>query len=96
MGYKNPKELLADAIKFPAAIEGMLPEGAPKLSERLAETTGKLPDLPDFVVEIPTLPAPPERPKVGALGRGVRARTVTERPPAAAPTIAGKKVRFLY
>ena len=31
MPYKNVKEILIDATKFPAAIEAKLPEGAPKV-----------------------------------------------------------------
>lgn len=70
MGYTNPKQLLVDATKFPAQIEGMLPEAAPKFSEILSDTAGRLPDLPDFPVEVPDLPAPPELPEVGALRLG--------------------------
>ncbi len=65
MAYKNPKELLLDATKFPAAVEAALPEGAPKISTMLLDAADKIPvDLPDFVVEVPALPAPPELPAI--------------------------------
>lgn len=98
MPYKNPKELLADAAKFPAAIEAMLPEAAPKISEGLIDTVGRLPDLPDFPVEIPSLPEPPEMPKVGALRLG-RPKGVKEvgQPERAAPPVNRRgRTRFLY
>lgn len=93
MGIKNPKELLSQATKFPAAIEERLPEGAPKLSEILTDTTGKLPDLPDFPIEVPDLP---ELPEVGALRLGNRKRVrVTPEVERPAPTRRGR-TRFLY
>jgi len=65
MAYKNPKEILLDATKFPAAVEAVLPAGAPKISTMLLDAAGKIPvDLPDFVVEVPALPAPPELPTI--------------------------------
>lgn len=64
MPYKNPKELLTDATKLPAAIEGRLPEAAPKISTRLVDAIGKLPDLPDFFMELPDLPEVPELPEM--------------------------------
>lgn len=71
--YKNPKELLLDATKFPAAIEAKLPGGAPKISTMLTDTTAKIPALPDFPVEIPALPAPPTLPEMpGAPELGLR------------------------
>ena len=74
MAYKNVKELLVDATKFPAAIEAKLPEGAPKISATLVDVAGKIPVVPDFPMEIPDLPAPPELPELpefpgGELGR---------------------------
>ena len=81
--YKNVKELLVDATKFPAAIEAKLPAGAPKVSTMLLDATGKIPAVPDFPMEIPALPAPPELPEmpippVGAgLPRYVSGVTVT-------------------
>ena len=59
---KNIKDLLMSATQFPAAIEAKLPAGAPKISTMLVEATGKIPDVPDFPMEIPDLPAPPEIP----------------------------------
>lgn len=64
MAYKNPKELLLDVTKFPAAIEAKLPEGAPKVSTMLLDAADKMPDLPDFIMELPDLPAPPELPEL--------------------------------
>lgn len=77
--YKNPKDLLLDATKFPTAIEEMLPEGAPKLSTTLADVASKMPDLPDFIMELPDLPAPPELPEMPTMptGAGLRRRYVT-------------------
>ena len=74
MPYRNIKTLLVDATKFPAAIEAKLPVGAPKLSTMLIDAAGKIPDVPDFPMEIPDLPAPPELPAMpefpgGELGR---------------------------
>lgn len=77
MPYKNLMEFLADATKYPAAIEAMLPEAAPKISETLATTAGRLSGLPDFPIEIPGLPEPPKLPEVGALRLG-RPRGVKE------------------
>lgn len=62
MAYKNIKDVLLDATKYPAAVEAKLPEGAPKLSQTLAEIAGKIPAIPDFPMEIPDMPAPPELP----------------------------------
>ncbi|MDO9580216.1 MAG: hypothetical protein Q7J06_06555 [Bacteroidales bacterium] len=63
MAYKNPKDLLVDATKYPAAIEAKLPAGAPKISTMLLDAAGKIPaEIPDFLIEIPALPAPPEIP----------------------------------
>jgi len=67
MPYKNPRDLLLDATKFPAAVEAKLPEGAPKISTMLADATGKIPALPDWPMEIPNLPAPPALPELPAL-----------------------------
>jgi len=95
MPHKNIKTLLVDAVKFPAAIEAKLPEGAPKISTMLVDIAGKIPVVPDFPREIPDLPAPPELPALpelpGAptLGRGyVSGVTVT---PVGAPTRGGIK-----
>ena len=62
MGYKNPKELLTAATALPAAIEAKLPVGAPKVSTMLLDATAKMPDLPNFPMELPDLPAIPELP----------------------------------
>ncbi|MBA7544055.1 hypothetical protein ES705_36401 [subsurface metagenome] len=43
MPYKNVKEVLVDATKFPAAIEARLPEGAPKVSTMLADAADRIP-----------------------------------------------------
>jgi len=59
---KNIKDLLMGATQFPAAIEAKLPAGAPKISTMLVDAAGKIPDVPDFPMEIPDLPAPPEIP----------------------------------
>ena len=70
MTYKNVKELLLDATKFPAAIEAKLPAGAPTISTMLIDATGKIPAVPDFPMEIPALPAPPELPAMPGLPGG--------------------------
>lgn len=82
---KNIRGLLTQATSFPAAIEAKLPEGVPKVSTMLLDAAGKIPDVPDFPIEIPDLPAPPELPEMpGAeLQRfvtGVEVRPVTTRP----------------
>lgn len=94
MAIKNPKDLLLDATKFPAAIEGKLPEGAPKISTMLADAAGKIPAIPDFPMEFPDLPAPPELPEVPAGLRGLGRRFVTgvEVTPVGAPTPAKREV----
>ena len=71
MPYKNVKEVLVDATKFPAAIEARLPEGAPKVSTMLADAAGRIPAVPDFPMEIPDLPAVPELPETPAVLRGL-------------------------
>lgn len=95
MAYKNVKELLVDATKYPAAIEAKLPEGAPKISTTLVDVAGKIPAVPDFPMEIPDLPAPPELPEVPTpggglkrpgLGRSVTGVEVTRVPPTPART----------
>lgn len=58
MPYKTPKALLVAATALPAAIEAMLPAGAPKLSVTLADIAEKLPDLP-ATPEFPEVPIPP-------------------------------------
>lgn len=83
MPYKNPKEFLADATKLPAAIEAKLPAGAPKISTTLVTTAAGLPDLPDFPMAIPDLPAPPELPAIAPPAGVMPFVTV---PAAAAPT----------
>lgn len=63
MPYKNPKELMDAATALPVAIEGRLPEGAPKISEKLLDFNDKvLSKAPDFPMELPDLPAVPELP----------------------------------
>ena len=87
MGYKNPKELLTAATALPAAIEAKLPEGAPKISTMLLDATAKMPDLPNFPIELPALPAIPELPAGPAgLRRYVTAVEVRPVPGGAAPT----------
>ena len=77
MPYKNIKDVLLDATKFPVAIEAKLPEGAPKVSTTLTEIAGKIPAIPDFPMEIPDLPAPPELPDAPAGLKGLGRRYVT-------------------
>jgi len=77
MPIKNPKDLLLDAVKFPAAIEAKLPEGAPKISTMLTDAAGKIPAVPDFPMEIPDLPAPPELPEIPTPGGAALSRYVT-------------------
>jgi len=103
MSYKNPKELLVAATALPAAIEAMLPAGAPKLSVTLADAAGKLPVAPDFPVEIPDLPAVPAFPEMPTppgggelrppIVTGVEVKPIRE---AAAEGILGGGYRPLY
>ena len=87
MPYKNIKGILTDATKFPAAVEAMLPEGAPKVSTMLLDATAQIPVVPDFPIEIPDLPAPPELPAVpiGDTGLTRYVSGVTVKPVGAAP-----------
>jgi len=79
MTYKNVKELLVDATKFPAAIEAKLPAGAPTISTMLLDAAGKIPAVPDFPMEIPVLPAPPVLPALPELPGGeLRRQYVSE------------------
>ena len=71
---KNIKDLLMGATQFPAAIEAKLPAGAPKISTMLVDATGKIPDVPNFPVELPDLPAPPELPEMPAPPGGAELR----------------------
>ena len=99
MAYKNPTEILVDATKLPAAIEAKLPVGAPKISTTLVDIATKLPVLPDFPVEIPALPAPPEFPAMPALpGPPELRRYVTgvEVAPTPTPLPAKKAIVPLY
>jgi len=70
---KNIRDILVDATKYPAAIEGMLPGGAPTISATLADIAGKIPVVPDFPVDIPDLPAVPELPALPEMPGGVNA-----------------------
>jgi hypothetical protein len=96
MPYKNIKDVLSDATKFPAAIEAKLPAGAPKLSTMLSDTAGKIPTLPDFPVTIPDLPAPPTLPEAPAMpGLARRFLGGVEVTPTPTPTVSkplGKKI----
>lgn len=96
MGYKNIKGLLIDAAKFPAAIEGRLPAGAPKLSAFMVDVQEKLPTLPDLPMEIPTLPEVPTLPETPELP-GLK-RYVTKVEEAKVPGIPSARphTRFLY
>jgi len=99
MAIKNIKTLLTQATSLPASIEAKLPEGAPKVSTMLLDAADKIPDVPDFPVEIPDLPAPPELPEMpGApeLRRyvtGVEVRPTPTPSPAAPPVVAGGRKR---
>lgn len=101
MGYKNIKEILVDATKFPAAIEAKLPEGAPVISTMLIDTAGKIPVVPDFPMEIPELPAPPELPAAPATAglkryvSGVEVTPVAARVPAVARRPEEEVVRII-
>lgn len=101
MGYKNMRELLVGATQLPAAIEKMLPEGAPKLSTRMIEAANKIPEGPGFPIEIPNLPAPPAFTPPGggaALGRYVSEVREVGAPGRATPPAAPRRgaARFLY
>ena len=84
---KNIKGLLLDATKFPAAIEAKLPAGAPKVSTMLVDAAAKIPAVPDFPMEIPDLPAPPELPGMPPGAPELR-RFVTGVTEEAAPALA--------
>jgi len=94
MAIKNIKTLLTQATTFPAAVEARLPEGAPKVSTMLLDAAGKIPEIPDFPVEIPDLPTPPTIPELrGApaeLRRYVTGVEVRPGPTPAAPTVVTK------
>jgi len=83
---KNIKDLLVDATKFPAAVEDLLPEAAPKLSTTLADVADKIPTIPDFPVEIPDLPAPPELPEMPGTQAAARVIPVSRVTPSPTPT----------
>lgn len=75
---KNPTDFLVQVTKLPAAIEGMLPVGAPKLSAMMVDAAGKLPKLPDFPVTIPDLPDIPAMPAMPGAPTGLRYVTGAE------------------
>lgn len=95
MAMKNIKDLLTQGTALPAAIEGRLPEGAPKVSTMLLDFAGMIPVVPDFPMELPDLPAPPELPALPELPgapAGLRRRYVTGvevRPLGRTPVVAG-------
>lgn len=105
MPYVNPLNFLIDATKYPVALEAALPAGAPVISTMLLDIANGLPVLPDFVMELPDLPAPPVAPTppgdavrragIAAARRpyvtGVTVTPVRPRPAASpTPTIARK------
>lgn len=85
MPIKDPRDFFVQAPKILAVIEGKLPAGAPKISEKLVQAAGKLPNLPDFPMDIPDLPDI-KLPELGGarlgLGRTSTGRGVRERMPA--------------
>lgn len=95
MPITNPKDFLVDAVKYPSAIETVIPAGAPKLSEMMADIAARVPELPNFPVELPDLPAPPELPEIptppggGELRRVISGVEVTPITGAAAPRPTG-------
>jgi len=99
MAIKNYKDLLNQGAALPAAIEAKLPEAAPKISTMLADATGKMPEAPDFPVELPDLPAVPEIPELPAPPGGLKGRVtvveVTPVPPRPTlePVVAGERKR---
>ena len=88
MGYKNPKALMDAATALPVAIETKLPEGAPKISEKLfafnEDFLSKAPDFPMELPDLPAVPAFPELPGAPELSRryvtAVEVRPVTAGP----------------
>jgi len=86
MPIKNIKALLTQATNFPAAIEAKLPEGAPKISTMLLDAADKIPQVPDFPMELPDLPAPPELPEMPGSPELKRYVTRVEVRPTPAPT----------
>jgi len=102
MPYKNVKDLLVNATKFPAAIEAKLPAGAPVISTMLLDAANTFPVLPDFPMEIPDLPAPPELPAMPAPPGGAGLARVFQGPkieviPVGAPAPAvAKSKRYLF
>ena len=66
----NVKQILIQGAAYPAAVEAALPEGAPVVSTMLLDAAEKIPVVPDFPMEIPDLPVPPEVPAGPALTRG--------------------------
>lgn len=93
---KNLKDILIQAAQYPAAVEGMLPVGAPSLSLVLTDAAGKLPALPDLPIELPDLPAAPELPELpagpGALVKEVKVTPVDK----VVPVVRRGETRFLY
>ncbi len=89
MSYANPKEFLDAATALPAAIEAVLPSGAPKISAKLLTFNTNLANAPKFPFALPNLPPVPTLPTMpGApsLGRRVTGVTVIPIPtPTAVP-----------
>lgn len=96
---KNLKDILIQAAQYPAAVEGMLPAGAPVISAALTDAAVKLPVLPDLPIELPDLPAAPQLPEfqapagLGALVREVKVTPVDK----VVPAVQRRgETRFLY
>ncbi len=93
MTYKNIKEVLVDATKYPAAIEAKLPAGAPTLSTTLVDVAGKIPVVPDFPMELPLLPPVPVLPDLPSGGNGgLSRRFVTDVKETTTPPALAKAV----
>ena len=94
MAVKNVKDILTQAAALPAAIEGKLPAGAPKVSTMVLDAAGKIPDtLPDFPIDLPDLPGVPKLPDFKG-GPGSLMRQIVnnvEVKPLPSPSSAGKR-----
>ncbi|MHA1812886.1 MAG: hypothetical protein ACTSYX_05555 [Candidatus Thorarchaeota archaeon] len=61
MPYSTINEILADAAKYPRAVENAIPM-IPKFSQTMADIAAKVPQTPALPVALPDLPAPPQVP----------------------------------
>lgn len=95
---KNPTDFLIQATKLPAAIEAILPAGAPKVSQFLVDTAAKLPKVPDLIVQLPDLPGIPALPALPGAPAALRyvSRVTETQAKSPAPSPQAGKIQLVF